>query len=356
MTVQTEIDPAKTGAFAGRALEDMSAAMLTVLAAIGDRQGFFKDLADRGPATSEELASRTGTNERYVREWLGGMAAAGYLRQAGNRFSLPAEHAPVLAEEGGMFSIGGAYQLFLAEVAQAGHIAELFKTGGGVPISEYEPGLFEGQDRFSAGWVEGLLTGVWIPMMPDVQAKLERGAAVADVGCGRGRALIKLAETYPNSYFVGYDQYQPSIDIANERARAAGIADRVRFQCLDVSAGLPAKFDIVTTFDVIHDAVDPLGVLRSIRQALNPGGIFVCLEMACSDKPEENSGPIGTLFYGISVLYCLTSSLAGEGAGLGTLGLPESKLGELSSAAGFRGFARVPFESPFNALYEMRAG
>jgi SAM-dependent methyltransferase len=356
MTVQTEIDPAKVGEFAGKALGDMSAAMLTVMAALGDRVGLFKDLATNGPATSEELAVRTGTNERYVREWLGCLAAGGYLqyRPEDGRFALPAEHAPVLALEGTPFSVGGAYQLFLAEIAQAGRLSKLFKTGGGIPVSDYDESLFDGQDRFSAGWVDGLLTQVWIPTIPGLREKLERGVAVADIGCGRGRALIKLAETYPNSYFVGYDQHQPAVDVANERARTAGVAERARFQRLDATAGLPARFDVVTAFDVVHDTVSPVGLLRAIRESLNPDGVFVCLETACSENLSDNFGPIGTLFHAISIMYCLTTSLAHDGAGLGTLGLPESKLRDLGREAGFSRFARVTFDSPFNSVYEMR--
>ena len=356
VTTQAAIDQPKADAFTSRVLGDTSGCMVTLLAALGDRLGLFKELAAHGPATSVELAARAKINERYAREWLGGMAAAGYLEYdpASGRFTLPAEHEPSLAQEGGPFFVGGSYQLLLAEIGQIGRVAEAFRSGDGVPQSAYDESLWEGQERFGAGWVENLLTQVWLPALPEVQAKLERGAAVADVGCGRGRALIKLAHAYPNAYYVGYDAFEPAIAHASENARAAGVADRVRFQQLDATYGLPAQYDVITTFDVVHDAADPRGLLRAIRQALKPDGIYVCVEMNCSDKLEENIGPIGALFHGISILYCMTTSLAQGGAGLGTLGLPESRLRELCGEVGFRSVGRMPLENPFNVLYAIR--
>jgi len=163
-----------------------------------------------------------------------------------------------------------------------------------------------------------------------------------------------LGQVYPNSYGVGYDQYEPEIEHAMENARRAGVADRVRFQPLDASSGLPAQYDVITTFDVVHDAAEPRGLLRSIRQALKSDGVYVCVETSCSDKLEENLNPMGALFHAVSIFYCLTTSLAHGGEGLGTLGLPESKLRELCTEAGFSSARRVPMDNPFNALYEIR--
>jgi 2-polyprenyl-3-methyl-5-hydroxy-6-metoxy-1,4-benzoquinol methylase len=190
--------------------------------------------------------------------------------------------------------------------------------------------------------------------MPDVQAKLERGAQVADVGCGRGRALVKLAQAFPNSRYIGYDVFAPNIERATANARAAGVADRVRFEQRDVSQGLPEPHDVITTFDVVHDAVDPVGLLRSIRQGLRADGVYVCLDTNCSDRLEENIGPLGAMLHGFSVLDCMTTSLARGGAGLGTLGFHEPKVRELSAEAGFPSVRRVPLENPFNHLYEIR--
>jgi 2-polyprenyl-3-methyl-5-hydroxy-6-metoxy-1,4-benzoquinol methylase len=356
VAMEPAVDQARAEAFAGRVLQDATACMVTALAALGDRLELFKDLATQGPATSEELAVRTGTQARYVREWLAGMAAAGYLayEPGSNRFSLPAEHVPTLAQEGGPFFAGGALQLTLGHMQQLGRLEGAFRSGGGVAESAYGEEHWEAQARYSAGWVNNLLSQVWIPAIPDAQARLEQGAAVADVGCGRGLALIKLAEAFPNSYGVGYDQYEPEIDHAVENAHRAGVADRVRFQPLDASCGLPAQYDVITTFDVVHDAADPRGLLRSIRQALRPDGVYVCEETNCSDRLEDNLNPIGALFYGVSIFYCLTTSLAHGGEGLGTMGLPESKLRELCLEAGFSSVRRVPMNNPFNTLYEIR--
>ena len=229
-----------------------------------------------------------------------------------------------------------------------------FRAGGGVPQSAYSDQMWDGLERFTSSWFENLLTPQWLPAMPDVQAKLERGAQVADVGCGRGRALIKLAQTFPNSRYIGYDVFGPTIERAMANAQAAGVADRVRFAQRDVSQGLPEHYDVITTFDVVHDAVDPIGLLRTIRQGLRTDGVYVCLDINCSEKLEENSGPLGALFYGFSVLYCMTTSLAGGGMGLGTLGFHEPKVRELCAEAGFSQVRRVPLNNPFNNLYEIR--
>ncbi len=356
MASEAHIDEAKLEAFLGKALGDCSGATTVLMAGIGDRLGLFKELGANGPATSAELSARAGINERYAREWLGHMAAAGYLDYdpANGRFTLPNEHAPILAEEGGPFFFGGVYQMMAGMSTPLESLERAFQAGGGVHQSEYSEHLWDGMERFTAGWFENLLVPVWIPAMPDVQKLLERAAEVADVGCGRGRALIKLAQAYPNSRYVGFDAFEPTIARAQANAQAAGVADRVRFEHRDVSKGLPAQYDVICTFDVVHDAADPLGLLRAIRAALRTDGRYVCVDINCSDKLEENTGPLGTFFYGASQLYCMTTSLANGGAGLGTLGFHEKKVQELCAEAGFSGVRRVPLDNPFNNLYEAK--
>jgi 2-polyprenyl-3-methyl-5-hydroxy-6-metoxy-1,4-benzoquinol methylase len=356
MQTQAVLDQTKVDQFVGKVLADTSATLVTVLAAIGDRLGLFKELATSGPVTSAELASRTGINERYAREWLGGMTTAGYIAfdSSTQRFNLPLEHVPALAQEGGPFFFGGVHEMLPAMVGVVDQVTESFRRGGGVSQSAYDAHFWDGMERFTMGWFENLLTQQWIPAMPDVQSKLESGALVADVGCGRGRALIKMAQAFPKSRYVGYDVFGPSVDRATANAKAAGVADRVRFQQLDAAAGLPEQHDVVTTFDVVHDAADPRRLLRSIRAALGPNGIYVCLDINCSDKLEENAGPLGAMFHGFSVLYCMTTSLANGGVGLGTVGLHEPKVRELCAEAGFSTVRRVPLENPFNNLYEVR--
>ncbi|MBI2886272.1 MAG: class I SAM-dependent methyltransferase, partial [Chloroflexi bacterium] len=226
--------------------------------------------------------------------------------------------------------------------------------GGGVTQQGYSNDMWAGLERFTAGWFENLLLAEWIPAVPEVKARLEHGADMADVGSGNGRALIKLARAFPKSRFVGYDVFEPAVATATRNARAAGVGKRVRFQHLDVSKGIPEKFDVISTWDVIHDMVDPRGALKSIRQALRDGGTYLLLDINCSDRLEENIGPLGALFYGCSVLYCMTTSLAGKGEGLGTLGLPPSRVRELCAEAGFSKVNQLPLENPFNILYEVR--
>jgi len=354
MATQQTIDQAKTQAFVGKVLADTAGLAVTVMSSIGDRLGLFKELA-QAPATSAELASRACVNERYAREWLGAMASAGYLEYdpPTGRFSLPPEHAPVLAQEGGPVFLGGVQQEMVGLVGPVKQLMHAVRFGGGVPYSAYDYSTWEGIERFTTGWFENLLVPVWLPAMPEVRTKLERGALVADVGCGHGRALIKLAQTFPKSRYVGYDAFAPFVARATENAQAAGVTDRVRFQHLDVSEGLPEQYDVITTFDVVHDAVNPRGLLRAIHEGLRPDGRYVCLEINSSDKLEENAGTLGAFFYSVSVLYCMTTSLAGHGEGLGTVGLPEPKMRELCAEAGFSNVRRVPMENPFNILYEI---
>jgi SAM-dependent methyltransferase len=302
------------------------------------------------------LAARAEINERYAREWLGAMASAGYLDYdpESQRFALPAEHMPVLAQEDGPFFLGGMHQMLVGMIGPLNQLIQAFQHGGGVPQSAYDHNLWDGLERTTAGGFENQLVPIWLPAMPEVKSKLEQGALVADVGCGRGRALIKLALAFPRSSYIGYDSFEPTIAQATAAAVAAGVADRVRFEHRDVSTGLPEQYDVITTFDVIHDAIDPRGLLRTIRQGLRADGRYVCLDINCAEHLEGNAGPLGSLFYGFSVLYCLTTSLAGHGEGLGTVGLPEGKLQELGAEAGFNKVRRVPIENPFNNLYELQ--
>lgn len=350
------IDEAKAGAFTGRVLGDTAAAATIVLAAIGDKLGLFKNLATEGPATSAELAQRTRTTERYAREWLAGMAAAGYItyEAADGSYALPREHVATLADEAGPAFFGGVHQEMMGAIAQYGPLVNAFEHGGGVDLCTYPDDLHTGIARFTTMWHEHLLTQVWLPAVPQAQAMLERGVDVADIGCGQGRALIKLVETFPQSRYVGYDNLASSVDRARENAAAAGVGDRVRFLELDAARGLPESFDLITAWDVVHDAVDPLGMLQSVREALRPGGMFLCLDINCADDPAANTGPVATLLYGFSLLLCMPVSLAHGGAGLGTLGLPEAKLRELASSAGFSSVTKVAMDNPFNNLYVLR--
>jgi SAM-dependent methyltransferase len=354
MSTQSPIDRKKLGAFLGKVLGDTSGMLVTVMAAVGDRLGLFKQLA-QGPATSTQLAARANIHERYAREWLYMMASAGYVTYdpASDLFTLPPEHIPVLAQEGSPLFYGGVHQMLMGLVKPIDQLVQAFQYGGGVPPSAFDETVWQGMERLTMGQFDQLLIQSWLPAMPEVQAKLERGCQVADVGCGQGWALIKLAQSYPHSRYVGYDVFEPAITRANTNAQTEGVADRVQFRCLDASAGLPEQYDVITTFDVVHDAVNPRQLLRAIRQALRPDGRYVCLEINSADKPEENVGPRSSFIYGLSLLYCMTISLHGQGEGLGTAGLPEAKLREFCKEVGFNSVRRVPIDLPFNILYEI---
>src|SRR5262245_17184290 len=349
------MDENRAAEFTGRVLADSAAAATIVLAALGDRTGLFKDMASRGPATSGELADRTRLSERYVREWLGGMFAAGYLSydEAQQRYALPAEHVPTLATEPGPAFFGGVHQELIGAIQRYDQVAEAFRRGGGVRPADLHPDVWAGTSRFTAQWHQNTLVQQWLPLVPVTTAKLQAGARVADVGCGTGQALVALARAFPAITATGYDTHAPSVQQARRAAAEAGVADRGSYHVLDAAAGLPDTFDVITTFDVVHDAVDPLGLLRSIRDALVPGGTYLCLDINCSDRAEANVGPIATLLYGFSVLYCMTTSLAEGGEGLGTLGLPEPVLHDLATKAGFGKVRQVEMDNPFNNLYEL---
>ena len=356
MTAGRTFDKQKAKAFTERVLADTSGMGVTMLAYIGDRLGLFKDLAAHGPATSAELATRTGTFERYTREWLRALTAAGYLAHdaATGRFLLPPEHRAVLAQENGRVFFGGIHQMLIGLTRPIEQVLDAFRRGGGVPQSAYDRDWWDGLERDSAVTAENLIVQQWLPQLPDVMARLQRGALVADVGCGHGRALIRLAQTYPNSRYVGYDVFAPSIQRATANAQAAGVSDRLHFEQRDILHGVPEALDVITTFDVIHDAAHPGVLLAAIRAALTPDGFYVCVDIECSDNVADNTGPLTALRYSYSVLYCMTTSLAAGGEGLGTLGLTESKMRALCADAGFRSLRKVPLKDSINAVYEAR--
>lgn len=356
MNQTQNLDEKKLNSFMEKVLSDLSGTYTTLMCGIGDRLGLFKDLASNGPASSKEFSQRTQIDERYAREWLSLMYCAQYVDYdySTGRFILPQENMPALIQEGGPMFVAGLYQGLLGEIKNLDKLTNAFRTGGGIPATEFDKDEFEGTQRLTSAWLENLLLQQWIPAVPEVKNKLENGALAADVGCGRGKALIKLAQTFPNSMFVGYDIHEPSLDAARKNAKIAGVSERVTFVEADVAKGLPECYDLITTFDVIHDMVDPRGALRAIRKALKPDGTYLLLEINSKDKLEENFGPKGALFYGMSIMYCMTTSLAHGGEGLGTAGLPESKVKEYCNEAGFRTVHHLPVDTDFNILYEIK--
>jgi len=350
------IDGMKVFGFMNRVMTDMSGAVTSIMCTLGDRLGLFKELARNGPATSHELAERAGIDARYAREWLSALASAGYLEYdpETERFVLPEEHVMALAAEGSPMFMGGAFQQLPGLFGPLDELTRVFRDGGGIPAERYSHDLYSGMERISAGWFEHLLVQQWLEAVPDVRERLERGADVADVGCGSGVALLTLARAFPESRFVGFDVFPASLERARARADDAGLNGRLRFEEHDVLEGLPGRYDLVTAFDVLHDLPEPVRVLEGIRTALGPEGVFLLLEINCSDRLEENTGPFASILYGTSVLFCTPTSLAAGGDGLGTMGLPEPKARALCEQAGFSRFRRLPVDNPFNVLYDVR--
>lgn len=344
--------PAAMG-FAGKVMGDLGGAMASVLGAVGVRLGLFGALA-AGPATSAELATRTGLGERYLREWLWCLHSTGYLRfdRADRRFTLPAEHAAVLTD-GSPLCMSAGYELLLPMAAMVDEVAEAFRTGQGVAQERYPDRLFDAMERMSATWLDTMLVGQWLPAVDGLVGRLERGAKVADVGSGRGRALITMAKRFPGCEFVGYDLHAANVEQASRAADAAEVADRVRFRAADATTELTGPLDLVTMFDVLHDAPDPEALLAAVRRSLADHGVLLVLESGAAENPEDNVGPPATILYATSTLYCVPTALAEGGAALGTLGLPHGELCALARRAGFGAVDEVPIQSPLNALYRL---
>ena len=342
--------------FAFKVVGDLAAAMNTPLIYIGDRLGIFKAMADGKPVNSEELAQKTGLTERYLREWMKAMIAAEYLSYNPDtgRATLSAEHGLVLAKDGSPVFLMGAAQMIPDHYSIIPKIIEAFRKGGGVPYTEYTHDTFEGTERLFETGYNNFLTSTWIPAMPAVHSKLQAGAKVADVGCGRGKALLNMAKAFQKSQFVGYDNYGPNIAYSNSLAAKEGVADHLRFE--ERSANLlpqSGDFDLIMTCDCLHDMVSPETCARSIYGALKADGTWFCIEPNVRDKVEDNINPLGKLFYSVSTLQCLTCSLAYGGAGYGA-GMGEGNARRVAQLAGFTQFKKLALENPFNQFFEIK--
>jgi SAM-dependent methyltransferase len=350
-----QIDEQKLEEFAGQVAGELGAALNAALVTLGDELGLYRALADGRPVTPAELAGRTGTHERYVREWLNAQAAGGYVTydpQAAT-YALPAEHALVLADESSPVFMQGSFQSVNAAVAARERIAERFVNGGGVGWHEHHHDLWHGTERAFGVSYRTSLISEWLPALDGVVERLEAGAKVADVGCGHGFSTILLAEAYPASRFVGIDYHAGSIDTARRRAAQAGVADRVTFAVAG-AAELPGEgYDLVAFFDAFHDLGDPLAAARGAASALAPDGRCMIVEPFAGDSVEDNLNPVGRMYYGFSTLVCTPGSLSQPGrAGLGTQA-GEARLREVLQAGGF-GAVRRAAETPLNLVLEAR--
>lgn len=334
---------------------DVATVVHGALCYIGDKLGLFKAMMNAGPLTIEQVATKSKLNQRYVREWLGAMAAAHYVEYDARHetYTLTPEYAATLADEDSPFYVASYFQMAQAAVTVAPKVAEAFMNGGGVSQTEYPPSFFEAAERNSRTRYLHKLLRKWIPAMPQVVDILKAGGQAADVGCGGGRAAIMIAQAFPQARLVGYDVHAPSIERARRNAQEAGVADRVSFE-VGNGSNLPAgAYDFVTTFDVVHDSVDPVGLMTGIRRSLKQDGTYLVQEVNVSEKVGENLRPMGKMVYSVSTLYCMTTSLAHGGAGIG-VAMGEGKARELASSAGFSRFTRLPIKDDFAALYELR--
>jgi len=349
------IDTDKLMGFVFRAVDEVGATLNTALVVMGDRLGLYRAMAGAGPLTPAELAERTGTAERYVREWLNAQAAGGYVDYDPDscRYSLSPEHAMALTDESSPAYLPGFFQIALGSVADSPRITEAARTGEGVGWHAHSQDVFDGCERFFRPGYNANLLSAWLPALDGVVAKLERGATVADVGCGHGASTILMAEAFPNSSFVGSDYHDGSIATARQRAAEAGVADRARFETAPAASYSGTGYDLVTMFDCLHDMGDPAGAARHVRQSIAPDGTWLIVEPAAGDRVEDNLNPVGRAYYGFSTLLCTPASLSQEvGLALGAQA-GESRIRDIVTSAGFSRFRRAS-ETPFNIVYEAR--
>ena len=352
---QQPLDPEKLQQFVFRAVEEVGATLNAALVVMGDKLGLYRALAGAGPLTPAELAERTGTAERYVREWLNAQAAGGYVAyEAGSgRYTLPPEQAVALTDEDSPAYLPGFFQIALGSVTDSPRITEAARSGAGVGWHDHVHDVHEGCERFFRPGYNANLVSAWLPALDGVVDKLERGGSVADVGCGHGASTIVMAQAFPNSRFHGSDYHDGSIATARERAQAAGVADRVRFDTAPAAAYAGDGYDLVTMFDCLHDMGDPVGAARHVRSTLADDGTWMIVEPAAGDRVEDNLNPVGRAYYSFSTLLCTPASLSQEvGLALGAQA-GEARIRGVVEAAGFTRFRRVA-ETPFNLVFEAR--
>jgi SAM-dependent methyltransferase len=351
----TTIDERKLEAFMGQIVVDMGAAISAPLVIIGEKLGLYRAMAGAGALTSAEVAERAGAAERYVREWLRNQAAGGYVEYDAetDRYTLPDEQAMALADPESPFYVGGAFELISSVFADEPHLAECMRTGEGMGWHEHDHRLFEGTERFFRPGYKANLMSAWIPALDGVQAKLERGAVVADIGCGHGASTILMAEAFPASRFTGFDYHDGSIARAREAAAEAGVADRVSFEVASAKDFGGSSYDFACNFDSLHDMGDPVGAARHVLETLAPDGTWMVVEPMAADTVQENMNPLGRLFYAGSTMLCTPNALSQDprlalGAQAG-----EAALTSVIREGGFTSVRRAA-ETPFNIVLEAR--
>jgi SAM-dependent methyltransferase len=348
------VDMDKLNAFVGRFVGDLGATAHAGMVVIGEKLGLYKALAAQ-PMTSTELATKTSTDERYVREWLSSQAASGYVtyNEKTNKFSLDEEQAFTLANEDSPAYLPGAFELALGALAAVPRITESFRTGAGMGWHEHAEGVFHGCEKFFRPGYAANLVSSWIPALHDVQQKLEAGARVADVGCGKGASTLLMAQAFPKSHFTGFDYHDQSIEGARNSAKRQGIADRVTFEVAKAKEFPGTNYDFVAVFDCLHDMGDPVGAATHVLKSLQKDGTWMIVEPFANDQLKDNLNPVGRVYYSFSTLLCTPCSRSQEvGLCLGAQS-GEARIRDVVTSAGFTRFRRAA-ETPFNIVYEAR--
>jgi len=349
------VDQKRLETVLNQGVADLGSAISALLLHIGDKLGLYKAMAECGPLTAKELARRTGTAERYLREWLANQAAGGYVTfDAGTEhYSLSEEQALCLANEDSPTFLPGGFESVASLFVDEPKFVDAFRSGRGVGWHEHDPRLFRGTERFFRPGYNANLVSSWIPALEGVGQKLERGARAADVGCGHGASTIVMARAYPKSEFFGFDYHPASIERARQAAAEAGVANRVRFEVASAKDFPARSYDLVAFFDCLHDMGDPVGAVRHVRETISDEGTVMLVEPFAGDRLEDNLNPIGRIFYGFSTVVCCPASLAQEGGLALGAQAGEARLRDVFLEGGFGHFRRAT-ETPFNLIFEAR--
>jgi SAM-dependent methyltransferase len=351
-----EPNPEKLNELVGKLVGDLGVSLAGASILLGDRLGLYKAMADGAPVNPSQLAKKTNLHERYLREWLCGQAASGYIEYNSetDAFSLSPEQAMAFAEEGSPAFFAGAFDVVQSTYLDEPKVAEAFRSGKGVGWHEHSKCLFSGTERFFRPGYNANLVPNWIPSLDGVDEKLKSGIKVADVGCGHGASTIVMAQAYPHSEFFGFDDHKPSIERAKTLAQEAGVADRITFAQASAKEFPGEGYDLVAFFDCLHDMGDPVGAGKHVKESLAEDGTWMIVEPFAHDQLKDNLNPVGQVFYHASTFICTPASLSQEVAlGLGAQA-GESKLRQVATEAGFKHFRRAT-ETPFNMIFEVHA-
>ncbi len=347
------IDEKKLTALLEKMTSDIAISMSSGLVYIGQKLGLYKVMAGAGPLSVAELASRSGTVERYIREWLINQAAIGYIEHdpKSDKYYLPPEQALLLCDENSPFYVSGFYSA-KAVLQAVNRVADAFRFGGGVPWSEQDPDLFTGTEHSFRPFYSAYLTTTWIPALAGVEEKLKAGGKIADIGCGRGTSTLIMARGYPNSIIYGFDYHADSMEYARKAAIRAGVAERTKFEVAQADNFPEGPYDLITFCVCLHDMPDPTAAAKRAFETLNKDGSVLIVETMAGDTVEGNCNPIGQIFSAVSTLCCLTNSIAQGGSGLGAVAT-EKEIQDAVMAGGFTSFRRIG-ETLLNRVYEAR--